>query len=176
MSDRVRRLSSAVHELSTVLHPSKLEQLGLVAAVRGLCNEVTQVHGLPIEFIARRVPSPIPDDTALCLYRITQEALRNVVKHSGAGRAHVELSGGPGEIALQIVDDGAGFDGDRPGGGEGLGLVSMRERLLLVGAQSRIDSRPSAGTTIGVRVPVPAGGDDPNCPPGGTPGAWTPGV
>ena len=61
---RVKQLSSVVHGLSTVLHPTKLEQLGLVAAVRGLCNELTRVHGLAIEFVAQPMPSPIPDDTA----------------------------------------------------------------------------------------------------------------
>ena len=76
MSDRVKQMSSAVHDLSTVLHPSKLEQLGLVAAVRGLCKELAQAHGLAIEFAALPMPTSIPDDTALCLYRIVQEALQ----------------------------------------------------------------------------------------------------
>ena len=84
LSNMVKQLSTSVHELSHRLHPAKLEQLGLVAAVRGLCKEFSQSHGLAIEFIDSAVPNPVSDDVALCLYRIAQEALGNVVKHSGA--------------------------------------------------------------------------------------------
>ena len=165
ISDRVKQLSSVVHGLSTVLHPSKLEQLGLVAAVRGLCKELTQVHGLAIEFVAQPMPSPIPDDTALCLYRIAQEALSNVIKHSGARHARVELSGNEAGVSLRIVDDGAGFDSGTPETKEGLGLVSMRERLRLVGGAIAIDSRRSAGTRIDVHVPLSAAGQEPMVSP-----------
>src|SRR5262249_58262524 len=89
---RVKQLSSSVHDLSHQLHPSKLEQLGLVAAVRGLCKELTQSHGLPIEFTHHEVPEAIPEDTALCLYRIVQEALGNVLKHSGAPHPRLHLT------------------------------------------------------------------------------------
>jgi len=156
MSARVKQLSSAVHDLSYQLHPSKLEQLGLVAAVRSLCRELSVGHGLPIDFAPGEVPPAIPEDTALCLYRIVQEALRNTIKHSGARRASVELSACPDAIQLRIVDDGSGFDpgpADRNGG---LGLVSIRERLYLVGGSMTIDSRPSEGTRIEVRVPFAA--------------------
>lgn len=162
LSDRVKQLSSSVHGLSTLLHPSKLEQLGLVAAVRGLCKELTQVHGLAIEFVDHPMPTSISDDAALCLYRIAQEALHNVIKHSGARRARVELGVEEGAVHLRIVDDGAGFDIDSLGAQGGLGLVGMRERLLLVGGAIAIDTRPSAGTRIDVHVPVPPPGEKPN--------------
>jgi len=165
ISDRVKQLSSVVHGLSTVLHPSKLEQFGLVAAVRGLCKELTQVHGLAIEFVAQPMPSSIPDDTALCLYRIAQEALSNVIKHSGARHARVELSGNEAGVSLRIADDGAGFDSGTPETKEGLGLVSMRERLRLVGGAIAIDSRRSAGTRIDVHVPLSAAGQEPMVSP-----------
>ena len=87
LSARVKELSSSVHNLSHQLHPSKLEQLGLVPAVRGLCKELTRSHGLPITFTHHEVPDTLPNDAALCLYRIVQEALGNVVKHSRAGHA-----------------------------------------------------------------------------------------
>jgi len=169
MSDRVKQLSSAVHGLSTLLHPSKLEQLGLVAAVRGLCREMAPAHGLAIDFVDQAMPSSIPDDIALCLYRIAQEGLRNVTKHSGARHARVDLNGGEGGIFLQIVDDGAGFDRDSLEGKEGLGLVSMRERLRLVGGTIVVDSRPSVGTRIEVHVPLPPLGQGEVFPPGGPP-------
>ena len=154
LSARVKELSSAVHELSHRLHPAKLEQLGLVTSVRGLCNELGHVHGLGIEFAAEQVPSSIPDDTALCLYRIAQEALRNVIKHSGARHARVELRGSSDSISLRISDDGSGFEPDSAAGKEGLGLVSMRERLRLVGGEITVDSRPSGGARIDVRTPL----------------------
>jgi PAS domain S-box-containing protein len=152
LSGRVKQLGSCVHALSHQLHPSKLEQLGLVAAIRGLCKELTHAHGLPIAFTHHQVPEAIPGDVALCLYRIVQEALGNVIKHSGARHAVVELTGRADGIGLRVVDDGTGFEplADAQGG---LGLVSMRERLRLVSGEITIDSRPAGGTRIDVRVP-----------------------
>ncbi|HKB01496.1 MAG TPA: PAS domain S-box protein, partial [Gemmataceae bacterium] len=94
VSARAREVSSAVHDLSHQLHPSKLEHLGLVGAVRVLGKEMTRHHGLEVRFTYHEVPEPIPEAVTLCLYRIAQEALRNVVKHSGIDYAVVELSGG----------------------------------------------------------------------------------
>jgi signal transduction histidine kinase len=165
LSARVKELSSAVHDLSHQLHPSKLEQLGLVAALGGLCREVAHGHDLEVKFTHHPEPGQIPPDAALCLYRIAQEALGNVVKHSGSHRALVELSGTVGSILLRVTDDGVGFEPGSVAGG-GLGLVSMRERLHLVGGQIAIDSRPSGGTRIDVRVPVAA----PDRPVDGAPG------
>ena len=156
LSDQVKQLSSSVHDLSRQLHPTKLEQLGLVAAVSGLCKELSQSHDLRIEFLHHNVPEGIVADTALCLYRIAQEALRNVIKHSGAQSADVELSGDADAICLRIADDGTGFDSKSVDGTGGLGLVSMRERLRLVRGEIAINSHPSGGTRIEVRVPVPA--------------------
>jgi signal transduction histidine kinase len=158
LSARVKQLSSAVHGLSHQLHPSKLEQLGLLAATRGLCRELAEGHRLSIDFTHSEVPDAIPEDAALCLYRIVQEALGNVIKHSGARHAAVGLTGGADALGLRIVDDGAGFDPGSVRGNGGLGLVGMRERLRLVGGTMSIDSRPAGGTRIEVRVPLhPAG-------------------
>ena len=150
-SARVRELSADVHDLSHQLHPSKVEHLGLVASIRGLCHELGQRHGLTVTFAHGDVPAAIPEATALCLYRIAQEALSNFVKHGGTDRAQVELAGTPGGLRLKVSDDGAGFD---PGAGGGLGLVSMRERLALCGGRLVIDSRPGGGTRITVCVPL----------------------
>jgi PAS domain S-box-containing protein len=153
LSARVKQLSSSVHELSHQLHPAILEQLGLVAAIRRLCKD-TQSNGLQIEFSHHQVPPEIPSETALCLYRIVQEALRNVVKHSGAHHASVAMGGTGHAICLQISDDGTGLNGGLADGKAGLGLVSMRERLNLVKGEIAIDSPPSGGTQIDVRVPL----------------------
>jgi PAS domain S-box-containing protein len=151
---QVRHLSSSVHDLSRQLHPSNLEQLGLVAALGGLCHELTHSHGLKIEFTHSQIPPVIAPDTAVCLYRIAQEGLRNVIKHSGSQRASVELSGTAEAISLRIVDDGIGFDPRLIHGKGGLGLVSMRERVLHLGGEIAIDSQPSGGTRLRVRLPL----------------------
>ena len=155
LSERVKELSTTVHDLSHQLHPSKLEQLGLVAAIRGLCKELAQHHGLNVKFTHDDVPEVVPDATALCLYRIVQEALRNVVKHGGTDFAAVELYGASNEIQLRVSDDGTGFDLASASGNGGLGIVSMRERLHLVGGEITIDSRPFGGTRIDIRIPAP---------------------
>jgi signal transduction histidine kinase len=154
LSDRVRKLSSSMHELSHELHPLKLEQLGLVAAIRSLCQDVSESHGLAIEFALQRIPDSIPGDVALCLYRIVQEALRNVIKHSGAKAAAVRLDASQEELHLTIADSGIGFHPSGRGGHDGLGLISMRERLRLVGGRLSLQSQPSRGTEVHVHVPL----------------------
>jgi signal transduction histidine kinase len=150
---QVRQLSSSVHEISHNLHPAKLEQLGLAAAIRGLCLDLTQHHGLEIEFVEDQIPPMIPPDTALCLYRIAQEALANAIKHSGARHVLVELRGAANMISLRVVDDGIGFDPKPMQGQSGLGIVSMRERVVPLGGEIVIDSSPGGGTRVHVRVP-----------------------
>jgi signal transduction histidine kinase len=156
MLRQIRQLSSSVHELSHQLHPAKLEQLGIAAAIRGLCHELAHRHGLKIEFAENQILSPISPDTALCLYRIAQEALANAIKHSGAAHVRVELGGSAEKVSLRIADDGAGFDPESIHGKSGLGLVSMRERVFSLGGVVAIDSQPSGGTRVSVRLPVSA--------------------
>ncbi len=151
---RVKQLSSSVHDLSHQLHPAKLEQLGLVVALRSLCKELTQSHGLPIAFECHDFVETLPDAIALCLYRVTQECLQNVIKHSAARHAQVELKRAAASVHLRVVDDGEGFDYRLLNGKTGLGFVSMRERLRLVQGEIAIDSRPAAGTRIEMRVPL----------------------
>ena len=150
---QIRQLSSSVHELAHQLHPAKLEQLGLAAAIGGLCRELTHHHGLTIEFTEHEIPPAIPPEVALCLYRIAQEALANAIKHSGAELVQVELSGTADMMSLRIVDDGTGFDPELLQGQGGLGLVSMRERVSHLGGQLTIDSQPSRGTRLHALVP-----------------------
>jgi signal transduction histidine kinase len=154
MSARVKQLSSSIHDLSHQLHPLKLEQLGLVAAVRGLCKELSHSHEVQIEIVEDNVSDALLPEVAVCLYRIIQEALRNVIRHSGARQAIVEIQGTEEAICLRIRDNGAGFDPSAVATSGGLGLVSMRERLRAVQGEIVIDSELSAGTTIDVRVPL----------------------
>ena len=110
LSGHVKDLSSSVHRLSHELHPAKLEQLGLVAAVRGLCRELGAARNIAIEFEPHAVPRLVPDEIALCLYRIVQEGLQNVIKHSGSATAKVELISNENELCLIVSDQGCGFD------------------------------------------------------------------
>jgi PAS domain S-box-containing protein len=156
MSKRVKELSSVVHGLSHQLHPAKLQQLGLPMAIQGLCREVSSGHKLPIEFSQANVPENISGEAALCLYRIAQESLQNIVKHSGARKAALWLTGSGGSVCLQVIDDGVGFDAHKSGVTEGIGLVSIRERLRLVGGELAVVTRPEGGAHIEVRVPIAA--------------------
>jgi len=149
-------VSSDIHSLSHQLHPSKLETLGLVSSLKGFCREFSGQHKLEVQFLDRDIPRQIPNDVTLCLFRITQEALRNVAKHSGAGKATVQLSGNTEGIDLCISDSGRGFDVESAKGMAGLGLISMRERLRLLGGHLSIESGQSRGTRIRARVPQAA--------------------
>ncbi len=153
LSSSVRALSNDIQHLSHQLHPAKLEQLGLVTALQSLCREISTGSSMQVEFSAGDVPRSLPDELGLCLYRIAQEALQNVVKHSGADHASVEVSSGPGEICLTVTDSGRGFGPESEDTAKGLGLVSMQERVRLVGGELCVDSAPARGTRVEVRVP-----------------------
>jgi signal transduction histidine kinase len=150
------QVTTDIHVLSHQLHPSRLDTLGLVSSLRGFCREFSGQHKLQVQFLHNDVPEQISKEVTLCLFRITQEALRNVVKHSGAEEAEVELSGSADEINLCISDPGQGFDVESARGAAGLGLISMRERLRLVGGHLSIESGPSGGTRIRARIPAAA--------------------
>jgi signal transduction histidine kinase len=156
MWSQTQELTSDIHRLSHQLHPAKLEDLGLVMAVRSFCNEVARQTNVAVEFSDVNVPRFLPSEISLCLYRIVQEALRNVVKHSGSKTAAVKLSMGTGEIRLTISDSGKGFDLEVAKGGEGLGLVSMVERARFAGGDLSINSVPDGGTQVEVRIPLPS--------------------
>ncbi len=156
LSRRATTISSEAYRLSHQLHPSKLEALGLVAGLRSYCREVSQQHKIHVSFTHGDVPSSIPMDISVCVYRIVQEGLRNVVKHSGADEAHVQLLGGNDGLTLRIADGGTGFDPDETG--NGLGLISIGERLRFVGGELHIHSGMSRGTRIDVRIPLAVAG------------------
>jgi PAS domain-containing protein/ABC-type uncharacterized transport system substrate-binding protein len=147
-------VSTELHQLSYRLHPSKLEALGLLATVQGYCRELSQ-RGLRVTFTHDGVPSAIPDDVALCVFRIVQESLQNVVKHSGVTDARMTMSGADGSLRLVVADAGRGFDVGAALNRGGLGLISMRERMNLVGGNMTIRSVPGSGTYMEFQVPLP---------------------
>lgn len=146
-------IAKDVRELSHRLHPSRLRLMGLTAAIAGLQAELTR-PGVGITFAHEGVPARLPRDVTVSLYRVVQEALHNALKYSEARVITIDLKGSERELALTIADDGVGFDADGPAG-TGLGLTSMRERVDALGGTVEIRSRPGAGTTLEIRVPVP---------------------
>jgi signal transduction histidine kinase len=130
-----------------------LDVLELVEIVAGLCREFRAQHGANVQFVHSDVPQSLDKAVKVCLVRIVQEALRNVVTHSGVTDATVNLSSHDESIELSISDEGRGFDLDSARKAPGLGLVIMRERLRPLGGRLVIQSAPLRGTRIHVSVP-----------------------
>jgi PAS domain S-box-containing protein len=149
-------IASDVQSMSHQLHSSGLDLLGIVAAIRGFCAELSRHHQVNINFADKDVPKDLPKDVSLCLFRVVQEALHNAVKYSGTSQYTVGLSATADEIELVVSDAGAGFDMEEAKKNRGLGLVSMQERVNLVRGIFSINSKPGAGTRIKVTVPVSA--------------------
>jgi len=151
ISQRADEIATVVHDLSHQLHPTTLEVLGLVSAIQSVCRDFGSQHDVGVEFTHQNVPADLPKDVALCLFRIVQESLRNVVRHSGAASAHVDISATDHELLMEIADRGKGFAADAARAG--LGLLSMRERVHFVGGEIDVRSTLGQGTRIRVRVP-----------------------
>jgi len=153
LRNQTTELSNDVQAMSHDLHSSKLEYLGVVAGIRSWCKEFGERQRVEIDF-SSYVPSALPFDIGLSLFRVLQEALHNATKHSGVKRLEVQLREDSGEIHLIVRDSGKGFDVEVALRGKGLGLTSMRERVRLVNGTISIKSKPMGGTTIHVRVPL----------------------
>ena len=154
VSQEIADLAADIQALSHDLHPAKLELLGLEKAAAGFCNELSNRHGVTIDVHFENIPTALPREVSLCLYRVLQEALQNVVKHSVSRHADVALNGQINSINLTVKDSGAGFDPREAMGGAGLGLTSMKERLKVVGGQLSIQSQRGGGTTIHAVAPL----------------------
>ena len=151
-STQASEIAIDAHRMSYELHPSKLQIIGLGAALQALCNEVSKRRQLHVTF--SHDPIPVIDaDVSLCLYRIAQEALQNVARHSHAVSAQVSVTCDADEIALQIADAGVGFD-PKHVPHAGLGLVSMRARVATLNGRLTVDAVPGRGTQITVRIPL----------------------
>jgi PAS domain S-box-containing protein len=153
---RVSEISNDVQALSHDLHASKLEYLGVVVGIRGWCREFSERQKIEIAFESA-VTSVLPPEIGLTLFRVVQEALHNAIKHSRVKRIEVQLREDAGKLHLVISDLGRGFDIEAASQGTGLGLSSMRERVRLVNGTIAIESKPMAGTTIHVSVPLDSG-------------------
>ncbi|HKD08977.1 MAG TPA: ATP-binding protein [Bryobacteraceae bacterium] len=150
---RLTSLHDDIHRLSHNLHPALIETVGLSAALRQYAHNRTELTGVVVDVKINLASETVPHDAALCLYRVAQESLRNVVKHSGARRAEISLNEFDDALELTVRDWGEGFDsqGKTPNGG--LGLTSMKERVRLAGGVLDIESAPREGTRIRARLP-----------------------
>jgi len=154
MQEQLVGLSEDVHALSRQLHPSILDDLGLVEALRSECASFARREGIAIVYRPEDVPTTLPKNVALCVYRVAQEALRNLAKHAAVNEAWVTLIATGPELLLRVQDKGVGFD---PAGGHsqaGLGLSSMEERVRLIQAKLTVTSAPGRGTTVEVCAPL----------------------
>jgi PAS domain S-box-containing protein len=147
-------IATDVQSLSHELHSSKLEYLGITTAMRAFCHEFSDQQNVEVVFAHDEIPRTLPQDISLCLFRVSQEALQNAVKHSGVRHFDVELRCASDAIHLTVRDSGSGFDSEGALKTQGLGLVSMAERVKLVGGRLLIDSQPHRGTTIHAKVPL----------------------
>jgi PAS domain S-box-containing protein len=156
MLKRTKTMSADIRTLSHELHSSRLEYIGLMPALSGLCKEIGEKYKIEVQFAecepARDLPRDFPKDVALCLFRVAQEALGNIVKHSQARSARVEMGANAEGVSLRISDEGKGFVPD--GNNAGIGLVGMAERLRLVGGRLSIRSEVMMGTEILAEVPL----------------------
>ena len=143
-----------MREISHRLHPSILDDLGLTAALNELCEEFSARDGVEVQFTQEAVPPAIPSEVAACLYRVAQEALHNVLKHARTDYVWVRVSGDSRGIHLSIHDTGVGFDSEAGLRRPSLGIVSMKERVLLVQGEFSIHSQPGQGTEVRVFVPL----------------------
>jgi signal transduction histidine kinase len=159
LGNQTAQIVDDVQSLSHELHSSKLEYLGIVGATKNFCKEFSERQKVEIDFQSRHVPTALPTELSLSLFRVLQEALRNAAKHSGVKRFEVRLWGSTGEIQLTISDRGAGFDTETAMKSVGLGLTSMQERLRLLHGELSIKSQPRGGTTIHARIPFDSSSD-----------------
>lgn len=153
--EEIDDIAKASQHLSRQLHPAALSQLGLAVALEGECAKFSKLRGIQVNFSAEGVPESLPDEVGLGLYRIAQEALHNIHKHSQVRTAEVGMTGNEREVTLTIEDFGKGFDLTAARMGEGLGLVSMQERAEMVNGNLSVISKPGGGTRIEVHVPLP---------------------
>lgn len=154
LREELVRMSEDVHTLAYRLHPAVLDDLGLVEALKAECDRLCRQEIVLAKFECDVTVQSIPPDAALCLFRIAQEALRNVVRHSGSPTADVKLTQRNQGLELQVNDKGRGFDLTRRQMRTSLGLASMRERIRLAGGTLDIDSASGQGTRVRTWVPL----------------------
>jgi signal transduction histidine kinase len=154
LQNAATEIGADLHALSHRLHSSTLERLGLLPGIRALCREFSTQQAIEVSFMSDPIPESVPPDTALCLFRIVQEGLRNLKKHSGVETAKVTLRAVGEKLRVSVCDRGVGFDLKELRTNEGLGIQSMENRARFLGGHFAIHSAPGLGTSIDAWVPV----------------------
>ena len=162
LGESVQAIAKDVHGMVQQLHPARLS-LGLVTALNGLVSDVRQRYPIDVQFHQDGSDAALPSEIRLCLFRVAQESLNNVVKHSGATHANVSLETTADVVRLSVVDDGRGFERSRTS--DGLGLISMTERVETAGGHLTIRSQMSRGTKVHAVIRLPASSPGPTRPP-----------
>ncbi|MBA4419385.1 MAG: hypothetical protein C0392_15995 [Syntrophus sp. (in: bacteria)] len=154
LKEQIVNLSAALHHLSRDLHPSIIDDLGMAKAIESECTRFAQQEGMDVSFMTRGVPNKVNKEVSVPLYRIVQEALRNVVKHAQTRKARVSLIGSTRVLRLYIEDEGIGFDPKFIKARKGLGIASMKERVRLLRGAISVESSSGRGTMVLVEVPL----------------------
>jgi PAS domain S-box-containing protein len=160
LQGRVVTTSEETRHIAYRLHPSILDDLGIVDSLQSLCDAFYEETKIPLEFNTVALPHSVPRELASCLYRVTQESLQNVTKHASAKHVRFDLTSRNNALTLSIADDGVGFNFEAVKGRGGMGLVSMEERARLVHAKLSIETQPGHGTRIALEVSLPAANDE----------------
>jgi signal transduction histidine kinase len=161
ISSRLTALSDDVRQMAYRFHPSILDDLGLVKAVRRLVDDFSARTGVKVSYVHKDPTKALAAELSTCLYRVVQESLNNVSRHAQASRVEVELICDEDLLSLSIRDNGRGFDAVRPTNAAGhLGLLSMHERVRLAKGHLEVESAPGKGTHIHVTIPLLQGRTD----------------
>ena len=142
---------NSLRDIALLLRPSMLDDLGLIPALEWQAREVSRRNGIKVKVAAEKVPDSLPDAVRTCIYRVVQEALHNVSRHSGARSVSVTVRQTDESLMLIVEDDGRGFD---PARTRGLGLLGMEERITQLGGRLEIQSQPDKGTVLRVTLPI----------------------
>ena len=153
VEDMTSRNVSMVRNLSLLLRPTMLDDLGLIPALRWLAREVSRSAPLQVEVAAVECPDDLPEEHRTCVFRVVQEAVRNASRHSGARQARIFVSWQADRLRVSVQDDGKGFD---PGGETGLGILGMEERVARLGGNLHVESERGRGTIVWFELPLPA--------------------
>lgn len=153
---RAVQAAEAARHIAHQLHPLEVDDLGLVAALRSYCEDFSKREGIAVKLTSRDIPKELKREIGSCVYKVAKESLSNVARHAAAERVSVILDGTANIIRLRVKDSGIGFRAGSPGLDGGLGLLSMQERVTLLGGNLSIRSQPGQGTEVTVAVPLVA--------------------
>jgi PAS domain S-box-containing protein len=151
---RAVQSAEAARHIAHQLHPLEVDNLGLVAALRSYCEDFSKREGIAVTLTSRDIPKELTREIGSCVYKVAKESLSNVARHAAAARVSVTLDGTADVIRLRVKDFGIGFRTGSPASDGGLGLLSMQERVAMLGGNLSIRSHPGEGTEVTVAVPL----------------------